>query len=537
MMAQSLQQWEWLVVNDGSTDREALATLEPLRQGQDSRIRVIDQPNRGLPAARNAGVAASSAPLLFFLDSDDLIDPTALEKLAWLLHSYPGYAFATAWSTGFGAQEYRWPRGFEVGDRFLFENTTTPMVMMRRAVFEAVGGFDETRTWGLEDYELWLRCAAYDYWGRDIPEFLLHQRRKTAQQYPGYSWPLRDDPRRFRAFLREMRIRYPDLYRQGLPHPPALLESAGTEVPHVLPFTNPLLAGKRLLLLAQPDVEDRFLLNLLRQLACRDYSCTICMITSIPQLSLAETRQAEVFVLEHFLRPVDYPRFLQYVVQSRHIEVVLVGASTLGYNLAAYLRAHCPELALIDYAHVHAVDNSYAELMDMSAMYHDLMNMDLVSSAQLLDRLVAHGLPREGCPVLRMPVEYAPSGTSHSVSVHSSPSDFGEQLDNLINTARTFSYDRAQVSVTADVGMLAAARAVDELRRRELLADTQRSSWWIPSQLTGAEWQLARKRLLLWGYPLRRFLASRPLRPFRRAIRDICSIIKRQVRSGRYLTI
>jgi hypothetical protein len=175
--------------------------------------------------------------------------------------------------------------------------------------------------------------------------------------------------------------------------------------------------------------------------------------------------------------------------------------------------------------------------MDMSAMYHDLMNMDLVSSAQLLDRLVAHGLPREGCPVLRMPVEYAPSGTSHSASVHSSPSDFGEQLDNLINTARTFSYDRAQVSVTADVGMLAAARAVDELRRRELLADTQRSSWWIPSQLTGAEWQLARKRLLLWGYPLRRFLASRPLRPFRRAIRDICSIIKRQVRSGRYLTI
>jgi glycosyltransferase involved in cell wall biosynthesis len=224
VLAQSLQQWEWVIVNDGSDDRVALAALEPLRLGADPRIRVLDQPNYGLPGARNAAVAASTAPLLFFLDSDDLIEPTALEKMASLLHSDPRPAFVTTWSTGFGAQTYMWPRGFEVGNRFLFENTVTPMVMMRRAVFEAVGGFDATRIYGLEDYEFWLRCAAKGYWGRDIPEFLIHLRRKAPEQYPGYSWPLRDDPSRFRAFLREMRSCYPDLFRQGLPQLPILGE-------------------------------------------------------------------------------------------------------------------------------------------------------------------------------------------------------------------------------------------------------------------------------------------------------------------------
>jgi len=83
-----------------------------------------------LPAARNAGVAATSAPLLFFLDSDDLIAPTALEKLAWLLHSDERPAFATAWASTFGTEELRWPRGFETRDHFLFENMATPMTMM-----------------------------------------------------------------------------------------------------------------------------------------------------------------------------------------------------------------------------------------------------------------------------------------------------------------------------------------------------------------------------------------------------------------------
>jgi len=339
VLVQSLQQWEWAIVNDGSDDPAALAALEPLRRGADPRIRVLDQPKRGLPGARNAGAAAGRAPLLFFLDSDDLVEPTALEKMAWLLHSDSRPAFVTAWSTGFGAKNYAWPSGFEVGNRFLFENTVTPMVMMRRAVFEAVGGFDETRIYGLEDYEFWLRCAALGYWGRDIPEFLIRLRRKAPHQYPGYNWPLRDDPNRYRAFLREMRSRYPDLFRHGIPELPALGELAGMSVAQDAPFANALPAMEKcLLLLFQPNAAFTSLARLRQQ----DRACTICAIEAAPRAPLAnEQLHGDMFVLGNFLLPADYPRFLLYLVQSRGFEALLVDDNPICRWLAAYLHAFC----------------------------------------------------------------------------------------------------------------------------------------------------------------------------------------------------
>src|SRR6476659_6278293 len=55
VLQQSLQQWEWLIIDDGSTDRDSLAQLDACR-GRDPRIRVIEHKrNRGLGAARNTG--------------------------------------------------------------------------------------------------------------------------------------------------------------------------------------------------------------------------------------------------------------------------------------------------------------------------------------------------------------------------------------------------------------------------------------------------------------------------------------------------
>jgi glycosyltransferase involved in cell wall biosynthesis len=108
VLRQSLQQWEWIIVNDGSDDAATLRVLDALRAVNDPRVRVVDQPNCGLPAARNAGVAVSRAPLLFFLDSDDLIAPTALEQLAWTLTTHPECVAAVAtWCVFIRRDAYR----------------------------------------------------------------------------------------------------------------------------------------------------------------------------------------------------------------------------------------------------------------------------------------------------------------------------------------------------------------------------------------------------------------------------------------------
>lgn len=46
----------------------------------------------------------------------------------------------------------------------------TPMVLVRKAVHAAVGGFTETEKNGMEDWDFWLKCASHGYWGKTILE-------------------------------------------------------------------------------------------------------------------------------------------------------------------------------------------------------------------------------------------------------------------------------------------------------------------------------------------------------------------------------
>lgn len=79
LQEQSFHDWEAVCVDDGSTDHSG-ELLDRLAQ-EECRFRTIHQPNRGLSAARNAGLDASHGEYILFLDGDDLLLPQALEKL------------------------------------------------------------------------------------------------------------------------------------------------------------------------------------------------------------------------------------------------------------------------------------------------------------------------------------------------------------------------------------------------------------------------------------------------------------------------
>jgi len=82
VVSQTKQDWNLVIVDDGSKDRTKEIALE--LAAKDPRISVISQPNGGLSAARNTGFAAiceNSASVLF-LDADDVLEPTALSELS-----------------------------------------------------------------------------------------------------------------------------------------------------------------------------------------------------------------------------------------------------------------------------------------------------------------------------------------------------------------------------------------------------------------------------------------------------------------------
>lgn len=85
VLAQTVQNFELIVVNDGSTDGSETIVGEY----SDSRIRLINQKNQGVSVARNSGVGAAKAELVAFLDADDEWLPEFLENILILRKKYP----------------------------------------------------------------------------------------------------------------------------------------------------------------------------------------------------------------------------------------------------------------------------------------------------------------------------------------------------------------------------------------------------------------------------------------------------------------
>ncbi len=396
VLKQSLQQWEWLIINDGSTDPDALAILEQYRRG-DPRIHVIDhEQNRGLSAARNTGYAAARSDFVVQLDSDDLLEPTAVEKWFWCLTSYPEYSFVNGHSLGFGAQEYLWQKGFDLGSRFLERNLVNPNVMVRRSVHAAVGGYDETLRQGLEDWDFWLKCADADHWGQTVPEYLTWYRRRPSH---GDRWQNLESEERVFAFRDTvLRQRYARLWQEGgFPQVEVAKHHSFDTLPSALPAANLLKKDRPRLLMIVPWLHwggaDKFNLDLVRGLAAKGWGLTIATTLKgdqgwLPQFAACTP---DIFVLDQFLRLVDYPRFLHYLIASRQVDAVFMSHSEFGYLLLPYLRALFPKLPILDYCHIEEEQWKDGGYPRMSVDYQECLNVSVVTSGHLRRWMVHRG--------------------------------------------------------------------------------------------------------------------------------------------------
>lgn len=385
VFGQSLQQWEWIIVNDASADPAALNILDAYRTG-DPRVRVIDhETNRGLSAARNTGVRAARSEYILLLDSDDLLEPTAAEKWFWHLATFPEHAFVKGFGIGFGAQEYLWQRGFHEREAFLEENLVDATSLVRRPVIESIGGFDESTRGGLEDWDLWLRAAAAGHWGATVPEYLNWYRRR-AQHTDRWS-NLGAEARA--AFRTKLRARYPHLWEGGFPRDDQAPESAYAAMPDEYPANNILRKDGPRLLMILPWLAlggaDKFNLDVIGQLRARGWDVTVATTVEGDHTWLPEfTRLTpDVFPLSHFLRPSDYPRFLAYLMTSRQVDTVMVSNAELGYRLLPYLRSRFPGVTFVDYCHMEEEAWNNGGYPRMAVQMQDVLDLNMVSSEYL----------------------------------------------------------------------------------------------------------------------------------------------------------
>lgn len=162
ILAQTYRDFELIVVSNGPGE----STRRVLNRANDPRIRFAEQEDSGSPASpRNHGARLARGRYVAFCDDDDLWAPNALAVRVEVLDRHPEVALCYADITYFNDDGEEWHFAGEARQvsflRLLRHNRIpASTVMVRRSVFEAVGGFDEAPEYRtVEDYDLWLRVA------------------------------------------------------------------------------------------------------------------------------------------------------------------------------------------------------------------------------------------------------------------------------------------------------------------------------------------------------------------------------------------
>ena len=180
VISQDYAPFEIIVVDDGSTD-----LTRSLVQRDYPGAKLISQKNKGVSAARNAGINAAKCDWLAFLDSDDAWSPGKLRRQVQAIEKSPDTCIVHTdeiWvRNGIRINQQRKHRkyGGSIFKKCLPLCVISPSsVMIHRRVFDQVGLFDETLP-ACEDYDLWLRICAR------MPVLFIHE--PLITKYGGHS--------------------------------------------------------------------------------------------------------------------------------------------------------------------------------------------------------------------------------------------------------------------------------------------------------------------------------------------------------------
>jgi len=212
-LAQSHQDVEVIVINDGSTDEtEQVAS----RYEHDPRFHLINQSNSGLPAARNRGIRESNGLFLNFLDSDDWLESDMVRSLVAILDENPSIGFAycdiqivpadDSSENPYSVGKARQVINGDIFDSLIIGGYFPPQtVLIRRSVLDKIGNFDEMLG-GHADYDLWLRAAVHGYKALYLDKKLAHYR--MHGQNMSLNWQHMQATRK--ASLAKIAILFPD---------------------------------------------------------------------------------------------------------------------------------------------------------------------------------------------------------------------------------------------------------------------------------------------------------------------------------------
>lgn len=196
IVAQSFQDWECILVNDGSTDSSEAILLEFV--AQDQRFSYHKKENGGLASARNFGIEKATKPFIFPLDSDDLITSDCLLEVSKTIDKNPEAAVIHFDTEFFGSKTGLNKLPDYTYKTLLIQNCFVACTVFNKAIWEKCGGYDENLK-SFEDWDFWIRSLTANSVVVKIPKVLFHYRKHEKESLtnrfknePGYYYSLYD---------------------------------------------------------------------------------------------------------------------------------------------------------------------------------------------------------------------------------------------------------------------------------------------------------------------------------------------------------
>ncbi len=171
---QTFLNFKLIIIDDGSTNEETLKYLTDLNNLTDSRISIIFTQNNGVVKARNLGIKLSRTKYITFVDPDDSLENTFLEKCFLLASTYDKNLALIHPDVAISNHENKiWETEEMSYEKLLLRNSIPISCLINLKILKKVGGFSTEQELGYEDWELWVRIAGRGYHSKRIPEPLF----------------------------------------------------------------------------------------------------------------------------------------------------------------------------------------------------------------------------------------------------------------------------------------------------------------------------------------------------------------------------
>lgn len=353
VISQTYPFFEWIIVNDGSPDKESVKKLENVSK-IDSRIKVYHKENGGPSDTRDFGIkkASKDTKYIFFLDCDDIMENTMLEVLYWTLETHKDASFAYTTMVNFGDREFIWEQYLTV-EKEKRDNLICISTMIRKEDLLSVGCFEIKEKAMYEDWNLWLKLLAAGkkpirvnapiFWYRinSTGEFQRAKQNndKAMALINGTASTIKKDVEIIQFPRINKKYEIKDLKNMTLPE----YKCNKKKILFILPWT--VLGGA-----------DLFNLELIKGLDKEKFDPIV--ITTLPSTNDLRNEftsvVSEYYDLTTFLDTSDYLSFVDYIIDSRKVDSIYVSNSKIGYYMLPFIKNKYSNIKIVDY--IHSID-------------------------------------------------------------------------------------------------------------------------------------------------------------------------------------